>query len=88
MSESRTAEDDTKQKADQAGIMPSHGISLDIPEDQTDGRPAAVRHVYFYRIEAIVTHSLTSRSDQLLLIRARSDTTEGLRLGPSMSKRH
>ncbi len=37
---------DVNQKEAEAGILPSHGISLDVPGTSESGQPPMVRHLY------------------------------------------
>ena len=37
---------DVNQKEAEAGIQPSHGISLDVPGTSDSGRPPIVHHLY------------------------------------------
>jgi [calcium/calmodulin-dependent protein kinase] kinase len=37
---------DINQKEAEAGILPSHGISLDVPGTNESGRPPIVHHLY------------------------------------------
>lgn len=39
-------EDSVGEQAANVGILPSHGIELDIPSPKDGGRPPNIRHMY------------------------------------------
>jgi hypothetical protein len=43
-------ENESSTVEDEAGIMPSHGISIDLPSTGDGDRPSNVRHMYGRRI--------------------------------------